>query len=271
MTNLNRALCLFLLLLLATCVNKEIPSGPNCDVEPVVPPTTVITDATSCTASDGTIEVTAVGGIGPFMYQLGTGTFVANPLFTALTAGSYVITVKDSRGCTNSATAVVHAAGSTLDATIVTTADNQCFAPHDGTITITPSGGTPPYEVKFGNGGFDIIMTFDGLEEGVYPVTVKDAAGCLLAWNCTVHHGDTGTSYENEIAPILNVMCNSSSCHGAGNGPRNFTNYANVAAKAQQIKLRTGNGSMPPAGQPDLTPQQIQLIACWVDDGAKNN
>lgn len=271
MTSLTRTLCLFTLLALATCVNKEIPSGPNCDEEPVLAPTTVVTDATSCNASDGTIEVTAVGGIAPFMYQLGSGTFVANPLFTSLTAGSYVMTVKDSRGCTNSATAVVNATGSTLNATIVTTPDNECFAPHDGTITVTPTGGTPPYQLKFGNGAFDTVMAFDQLEEGVYPIVVMDDTGCLLAWNCTVHHGDTGTSYENDIAPILNSACNSSSCHGAGTGSRSWTSYANVAAKANQIKLRTASGSMPPPGSPDLTPQQIQIIACWVDDGAKNN
>jgi hypothetical protein len=29
--------------------------------------------------------------------------------------------------------------------------------------------------------------------------------------------------------------------------------------------------SMPPAGQPDLEPEEIQAIACWVDDGAPDN
>lgn len=271
MTNLTRSLFLFSAFALATCVNKEIPTGPNCIDDPVQPPTTVVSNATSCTASDGTIEVTAVGGLAPFTYQLGSGAFVANPLFIALTAGSYVVTVMDSRGCTNKATAVVNAVGSTLTATIVTTPDNACFPPHDGTITVTPSGGTPPYEIKFGNGAFGSTTTFTDLAAGVYPVTVKDATGCLLVWDCTVQHGDTGTSYASDIVPILNASCNSSSCHGAGNGSRSWTTYANVAAKAQQIKSRTASGSMPPPGSPDLSAQQIQIIACWVDDGAKNN
>lgn len=271
MTYLARTFCIFLAFVLVTCVNKEIPTGPNCDEDPMGPPTTVVVEASSCAASDGSIEVTAVGGIGPFTYQLGSGTFVENPVFASLTAGSYVVTVKDSRGCTNNATAVVTAVGSTLSATIASTPDNECFAPHDGSITVTPTGGTPPYEVKFGNGAFDDIFVFDQLEQGVYPVTVKDATGCLLVWNCKVNHGDTGTSYASDIVPILNASCNSSSCHGAGNGSRSWTSHANVAAKAQQIKLRTASGSMPPSGSPDLSPSQIQIIACWVDDGAKNN
>lgn len=264
-----RTLCLLLVVAISSCVNKEIPTGPNCSQTPVDPPTVVITEASSCTESDGVIEVTAVGGIAPYVYQLGNGPFVSSPVFSSLTAGSYVVTVEDSRGCTNHVSALVTAVGSTFTATIANTPDNSCFPPHEGTITITPSGGTPPYEVKFGDGPFETSLVFDGLAAGVYPVTVKDATGCLLVWNCTVHSGDTGTSYSVDIQPIFNASCNSSSCHGAGNGSRSWTTFSNVVAKAQQIKLRTANGSMPPAGS--LSPQQIQIIACWVDDGAKNN
>lgn len=271
MTHLTRNLCLLSIFVITSCVNKEIPTGPNCEKDPVQPPTTSTTEATSCTASDGTIEVTAVGGIEPYLYKLGTGPFVANSVFTGLTAGQYVVTVQDSRGCTNKANATVTAVGSTLTATIVSTPDNSCFDPHDGSITVNPTGGTPPYEVKFGNGSFGPATSFTALAEGVYPVTVKDATGCLLVWDCTVHHGDTGTSYSSDIAPILNTYCNSSSCHGSGNGSRSWTSYANVAARAQQIKLRTENLSMPPSGQPKLSAAQIQTIACWVDDGAKDN
>lgn len=266
-----RSLCFVLAVTISACVNKEIPTGPNCSQTPVEPPTVVITEASSCSASDGEIHVTAVGGIAPYFYQLGDGPLGLDPVFTSLTAGSYVVTVHDSRGCTNKVSAMVTAVGSTLTATIASTPDNSCFPPHDGSITITPSGGTPPYEVKFGDGPFETILTFDELAAGVYPVTVKDATGCLLVWDCTVKHGDTGTSYATDILPIFNAACNSSSCHGAGNGSRSWTTFANVAAKAQQIKLRTTNLSMPPSGHPDLSPQQIQIIACWVDDGAKNN
>ena len=48
--------------------------------------------------------------------------------------------------------------------------------------------------------------------------------------------------------------------------------FANVQAKAQQIKIQTTNKTMPldlaPDGLPD---EQIKLIACWVNQGAKNN
>jgi uncharacterized membrane protein len=40
---------------------------------------------------------------------------------------------------------------------------------------------------------------------------------------------------------------------------------------AASVKLRTANKSMPPSGSSQLTQSQIDLIGCWVDDGALNN
>jgi len=44
-----------------------------------------------------------------------------------------------------------------------------------------------------------------------------------------------------------------------------------VQANADKIKQRTSDGSMPPPNNTEPTPEEIQAIACWVDDGALNN
>lgn len=80
-------------------------------------------------------------------------------------------------------------------------------------------------------------------------------------------------SFQNEIKPILETNCIKSGCHNGDNGADlNWSVFANVQAKAQQIKIRTTNKTMPldlvPDGLPD---EQIKLIACWVNQGAKNN
>ena len=46
---------------------------------------------------------------------------------------------------------------------------------------------------------------------------------------------------------------------------------ANILESAERIKERTENESMPPAGRDDLTPQEINAIACWVDQGVEDN
>lgn len=265
------ALSTLAVLFLNGCYNKEIPTGPDCTETPLDLPVMSVTHASSCVASDGQVTVTPGGGIPPYDYALNHATFQASPTFTGLSAGTYPVTVQDARGCTVESDVTVNAEGSTLQASVSSTPDTQCFPPHDGSVSVTPTGGTPPYEVKLDNGSYGLAANFTALATGNYSVVVRDAESCTVTLGVTVDRGDTGVSYASEIAPILNASCNFSSCHGAGNGSRSFTSYSNVAAKAALIKLRTSNLSMPPPGSADLTTAEIQRIACWVDDGAKNN
>lgn len=261
---------LILLFTLQGCVNHEIPTGPNCGETPLDTPTAVVIDASSCTAADGQITVTATGGVPPYTYQWNFGSPQESPVFTGRTAGLYPIIVKDSRGCSIEFDVTVNTTGSTLLATAEIVADTECFPPHDGSITVLASGGTPPYQVKFGTGAFGTDTVFTSLEAGNYTVVVKDDAGCTVTIGDAVPRGDTGTSFSAEVNPIIAQHCAVAGCHTGGGLP-SFTTYAGVASQANSIKSRTASGSMPPAGKPDLTPQQIKIIGCWVDDGAKNN
>lgn len=80
-------------------------------------------------------------------------------------------------------------------------------------------------------------------------------------------------SYAAQIKPILDANCIKSGCHNGDNGAeRNWIVFANVKAKAEAIKTRTGNRTMPADIAPTGLPQnEIDLIACWVDQGAQNN
>lgn len=258
-------------ILLSACKDNSAPSVPDCNSNQVNVSTVVVVDASSCTASDGKLTVSATGGISPYTYSLNGAAFQNSQVFEGLTAAGYQVIVQDSRGCTSTKLVTIQAIGSTLAATFTTTADTQCFPPHNGALGINPSGGTAPYLIKVGTGSFGSSTTFTGLDAGTYPVTVQDAGGCSVVLDVEVPQGDTGVSFASDIQPILNSFCNFPACHGAGNGTRSWTNYANVSASAQNIKLRTSAKAMPPAGQTALSDQQIQLIACWVDAGAKNN
>lgn len=264
---------LFLVLLssLFRCANKEIPSGVDCSQTPLDVPNATITDASGCNAADGQVTIVAGGGVAPYQYAFNNGAYQENPTFTGLSAGQYPISVKDSRGCTSDAQVTINAAGSTLTASTATTPNTQCFPPENGTLSVTPSGGLAPYEVKFGNGSFGSATSFTELESGNYTVTVKDAENCTVTLVVNVPRGDTGISYAADIQPIIAAKCAIPGCHVSGSSVPNFTTYSGVSSRAQNIKLRSGNGTMPPPGNPDLTAQQVQLIACWVDDGAKNN
>lgn len=259
------------LFLINSCVYKEIPTGPTCTGSNISIAAVSTTPATTCTSADGQLEVAGSGGTAPYQYAINGGALQSNPVFTALSAGTYALSVSDAIGCTSSVDIVIAASNSTLAATSSSSPDSNCSDPHNGSINVLATGGTPPYEFSIDNGVFGLAATFNNQTAGAHKVDVKDAGGCVIILNITVPRGDTGISYASQIQPIINASCNFSSCHGAGNGSRDFTNFANVTAKATSIKTRTGNLSMPPGGSADLSSQQIQLIACWVDDGAKNN
>lgn len=88
-----------------------------------------------------------------------------------------------------------------------------------------------------------------------------------LSFDCS----DSEVSLENDIMPLLLAQCTFSGCHNGDNGSsRNWTEKVNVLAKAAGLKARTQNGSMP-RSPGALTQNQIDLIACWVDGGAKDN
>lgn len=51
-------------------------------------------------ASDGEITINAIGGTGALEYSVNGGSFQSGNVITGLSAGTYVITVKDQNGCT---------------------------------------------------------------------------------------------------------------------------------------------------------------------------
>src|SRR5258706_277138 len=76
----------------------------------------------------------------------------------------------------------------------------------NGSITLTATGGTPPYSYQFGTQTAGSQNKFSNLKTGPYTFTVRDSApapGCLKTVNVLVKHGDTGTSFVTNVKPIL--------------------------------------------------------------------
>jgi len=75
-------------------------------------------------------------------------------------------------------------------------------------------------------------------------------------------------SFLQSVSPIIQRSCAVSGCH-AGDQPPDWRVFSNIQDKAQLIKIRTQNRTMPKIGT--LTQEEIDLIACWVDQGALDN
>ena len=83
--------------------------------------------------------------------------------------------------------------------------------------------------------------------------------------------------YDSQIQPIFNSKC--IQCHGNSAG-LNLSSYTNIMAGSNngdvvipydhissELWIRVNSGQMPP-GNNDLTDDQVDLIAQWIDEGA---
>ena len=101
---------------------------------------------------------------------------------SGISAGTYTVTVTDSNGCQSIETFLVNNIGS-LSITSSST-PTSCFGGADGTIDISPAGGTAPYTFSWSNGPTTEDLT--GLTAGDYTVTMTDQQGCVISELITV-------------------------------------------------------------------------------------
>jgi len=255
-----------------SCSDDKEPSEPDCTTLDVTVPSANIVEPTDCVSNNGQLTAVASGGEEPYQYKIGAGAYQASAVFSNLSAGTYLISVKDKNNCeATSSNIVIDNPTSTLTAVTDTQQNTECVG-GNGSITVTASGGSDPYEYKIGAGAYGATTTFSNLEAGTYSITVKDSDGCTVTLNASVTQGDTNVTYDADIKPLLVAKCSFSGCH-PDNG--NWFDYATAKSKASVIKTKTGNKSMPKGGAAApggaLSDDQIKLIACWVDAGAPQN
>lgn len=224
----------------------------------------------SCSQGNGSFELTISGGTAPFTLTLpGSGAQTVQSgsnIIENVPAGNYTLTIRDDNNCM--VTTNVNVSGMN-NITIEAQIEVSGCQTSNGTIMVSASGGAEPYMYSLDGGASQSGNMFSGLEVGDYTALVTDDEGCQNSVTVTVL---SGISYNNSIMPIITENCAISSCHDGSNGAApNWTDLATVQNNAQNIKTMTSNRTMPPAGQPDLEEQEIQAIACWVDDGAPAN
>lgn len=243
------------------CESVTLEGPVDCDENPVMLEL-ISAQAANCTQNNGSIEVAASGGNGKYSFSIGSGAKQAASVFNDLTAGEYEIIAVDGNNCTNKLLVMV-ASESGLEMTVDVNAAGCKTS--NGMVTVSGVNGTAPYQYKLGQGSFGSTNAFSALAAGEYPVVVKDAAGCEVTQNARV---TSGVSYSASIKEIIETKCAISGCHNGTQFP-DFRVFKNIQDNAARVKTLTGDGSMPLNST--LTQEQINLIACWVDDGAQDN
>jgi hypothetical protein len=198
-----------------------IRDASNCEftfTTTVNEPTQVLTDLTisnpACFGGTGSITVNSISGGSGSGYQVklnAGGTyenFSSTKTYSSLGAGAYTIYAKDSSGCevTNTNGITIPAA---VTAGVAGASYPTCWDSMNGSITISPGGGTGTYTYSIDNGAsYQSSATFNNLTSSNYPIRVKDSNGC--------ESPSTGNSVSlNTGAPNANLAVGTISCYGS--------------------------------------------------------
>ncbi|NHF59047.1 T9SS type B sorting domain-containing protein [Flavobacteriaceae bacterium TP-CH-4] len=183
----------------------------------------------TCT-QDGIIEAQNVtGGTAPYEYSIDGIFFVSDTTpnahrFENLGEGSYVITVRDAAGCTETTGPIQM--NPLNEPTNLTFASTQPICPAvTSDVTVTVIGGNTPFNYEIIAPAGDALdngndPVFVGLAPGTYTFRVEDAKGCTIERNYTI----------NPITPITVVgqLDNNISCFNLQDGAVTF-NVADFA------------------------------------------
>ncbi len=187
-----------------------------------------IATAASCgMPSVGSIDLTVLGGTGPYFYQWSNGNSTEDNL--NIESGSYSVTVTDVFGCSNTHTSIVEAAPS-LSLQLVSE-NVTCNGAATGSISLTVGQGFPPFTYQWSNGASTEYIT--DLTAGAYSVTVTDANGCQGFETATI----------SQPSSIL-VVCSSTpiACNGGVGG----TAFATAIGGTSPFQYTWSNGMNTP-------------------------
>ena len=123
---------------------------------------------------DGSVRL-QVSGVPPYSYQWKSGQ--TTDTLDRLCAGVYDVTVTDARHCRRRLFPQVKQPDSLLF-DIFNVQHPRCFGISDGQITVSVTGGAPPYRYDWN--GVSGGTSLSGLPVGSYRLQVTDAAGCML-------------------------------------------------------------------------------------------
>ncbi|UCH15610.1 MAG: gliding motility-associated C-terminal domain-containing protein, partial [Bacteroidales bacterium] len=129
--------------------------------------------------TNGILQADVTGGFGTIDYLWNDQSGQTTAIATGLEAGTYIVTVTDDNSCQDTASSVL----TDPEPVIISSVDSShvsCKGLSDGSILITPAGGTPPYTYDWDRIPVDTnyVADLSAAFGGVYSVLVSDVNEC---------------------------------------------------------------------------------------------
>ncbi len=184
------------------------------------PPTlTIVSNAVNVTCfglCNGSVAVIAGGGSPGYTYSWAPGGETTSSI-TNQCAGSYTITVRDTKGCTiSNVVTITQPTAFSANPSLINNV--TCSGACDGSVTATPTGGTVPYTYSWFPGGQTTNLLSNQCA-GTYTITVKDSNLCSSAVPITITQPallSTSISSSTSSCNICNGTATASVAGGSG-------------------------------------------------------
>jgi hypothetical protein len=126
--------------------------------------------------TDAAIGIDVSGGSEPYTY-LWSNTMTTEDI-TNVGPGSYIVTVTDANGCSETHTQAIECGARQLEASVIRVQGPTCNGRTDGLIDINVVGGTAPLRFRWSNGSQ--VEDPRNLTGGLHTVVITDAKGCTV-------------------------------------------------------------------------------------------
>ncbi|MCD8454180.1 T9SS type B sorting domain-containing protein [Tenacibaculum finnmarkense genomovar ulcerans] len=288
------------------CEMETIKDHEIKEPEALIPDVKVTQHVTCNGGNTGVITASATGGTKHYEYNIVSdpgsleypaNKFVQDGEFTNLKAGTYYVTVKDVRGCTQAAIEVTVKQPNNIDITAVAITQQVCIYDATPTITVNVTGGTQPYYISINNDELLVPYSLNqitlGKDEGIeagkkYSISVRGKdKGCSVA---TLDIQETTAAISLDVEAFSNYTCDSGNFIKAFvadkykddviftldngiNAPLTNTTgeFIDVApGDAYKVTATHTASSCTETSTDEFDIQDIQALAMTIDDSEKN-
>jgi hypothetical protein len=185
-------------------------------------------------SSSGSVTVAQPsGGTGVYQVKLGLGgtyeTVTFPKTYSSQSAGTKHIYIKDSNECEYLFTTVI-TEPTALNISEASKTYPTCSGDSNGSITVSASGGTSPYEYSINLINWQSSTTFFSLSQGSYGVFVRDTNGCT----------DSVLVDISRTAPSITISVSSTTCGGISDGQITVSGASGGSGGPYSTKLNSG-------------------------------
>jgi gliding motility-associated-like protein len=164
----------------------------------------LVTTKTLCPSdATGTATVFMRGGVAPYTYEWNNAGQRTQRAVN-LTAGSYSVTAKDSRGCFLDGDVTVKSNSTIVVDKIILASPLRCSGDQNGSLIANVSGGVGNYTYRWSTTPAQTTATAQNLKAGRYTLTITDGNNCAITKDTFISEPE---KLDARMATATNVKC----------------------------------------------------------------